>query len=118
MSLPSRPVADATPPHAQLIQMCTAYWVSRLRDHAAEDTPIDLPTDRPRAAEQSFRGGTLVFEVPSETTSRLRDLASSLGVSAFAVALSAFGLVSLMRSARAWDDPQIRARIVGIVSAG
>ncbi|WP_437671269.1 amino acid adenylation domain-containing protein [Sorangium sp. So ce131] len=67
-----------------------AYWVSRLRDHAAEDTPIDLPADRPRAPEQSFRGGTLVFDVPSETTSRLRQLASSLGVSSFAVALSAF----------------------------
>ncbi|AUX45960.1 uncharacterized protein SOCE26_074620 [Sorangium cellulosum] len=70
-----------------------AYWVSRLRDHAAEDTPIDLPADRPRAAEQSFRGGTLVFDVPSETTSRLRDLASSLGVSSFAVALSAFRIL-------------------------
>ncbi|XXX73992.1 amino acid adenylation domain-containing protein [Sorangium sp. So ce134] len=70
-----------------------AYWVSRLRDHAAEDTPIDLPADRPRPAEQSFRGGTLVFDVPPETTSRLRELASSLGVSAFAVALSAFRIL-------------------------
>nr|AYM54219.1 protease do [Sorangium cellulosum] len=70
-----------------------AYWVSRLRDHAAEDTPIELPADRPRAAEQSFRGGTLVFEVPSETASRLRALASSLGVSSFAVALSAFRIL-------------------------
>ncbi|WP_394839419.1 amino acid adenylation domain-containing protein [Pendulispora rubella] len=70
-----------------------AYWTERLREHAIEDSPIDLPADRPRPAEQSFRGATIVFDVPSETAAGLRKLASSLGVSSFAIALHAFRIL-------------------------
>ena len=39
------------PPHAQLIQMATAYWVSRLLYVAAQLNLADCLAERPRTAE-------------------------------------------------------------------
>ncbi|GHJ41634.1 non-ribosomal peptide synthetase [Streptomyces sp. TS71-3] len=41
-----------------------AYWRGRL----ADPVPLDLPTDRPRPAVQSLRGGRYTFELPAGLT--------------------------------------------------
>jgi hypothetical protein len=52
MSSPSRPITDATPPHAQLIQMSTAYWVSRIVHLAAELSLADHLAAGPLSADE------------------------------------------------------------------
>ena len=52
MSSNSRPTADAVPPHAQLIQMCTAYWVSRIVHVAAELGLADHLSAGPLTADE------------------------------------------------------------------
>src|SRR5688572_6439675 len=51
MSTPSRPTTDVPPPHAQLIQMSTGYWVSRLVHLAAELGLADHLAAGPLSAE-------------------------------------------------------------------
>lgn len=52
MSNTSRPISDATPAHAQLIQMGTAYWVSRLVHLAAELGLADQLATGPLTADE------------------------------------------------------------------
>ena len=65
----------------------TAYW-RRALDGAPSF--IDLPTDRPRPAEPSFRGALHTFPVPAEAAERLRALASAEHVTPFMAMLAAF----------------------------
>ncbi len=66
------------------------YFVSRLRGAPAT---IQLPLDRPRPAAQDYLGRRQSLTIPSETTSRLRSLASGLGVTMFMATLSAFAVL-------------------------
>src|SRR5262249_36861677 len=56
-------------------------------------TVLDLPTDRPRPPEQSFRGAQHPIAVPEEVVTRLRALAQTEGVTLFVVLLAAFKAV-------------------------
>ena len=49
-----------------------AYWTERLSDAPAS---LDLPTDRPRPAEQSFDGGTRTLHIPGARAAALAALA-------------------------------------------
>ncbi|MFL6233377.1 MAG: amino acid adenylation domain-containing protein, partial [Thermoanaerobaculia bacterium] len=55
--------------------------------------PLDLPTDRPRPATQTFRGGAVPVELPAELVGGLRDLARQRGATAFMTLLAAWGAV-------------------------
>ncbi|WP_371669343.1 amino acid adenylation domain-containing protein [Streptomyces sp. NBC_00289] len=59
-----------------------AYWRDRL---AGAPELLDLPTDRPRPAEATYRGDVVPFEVPAGLTDRLLDLARRERVSLFMV---------------------------------
>ncbi|HSF42928.1 MAG TPA: amino acid adenylation domain-containing protein [Thermoanaerobaculia bacterium] len=63
-----------------------AYWRERLAG-----TPVlHLPTDRPRPAVASPRGGSRRIEIPAERTARLRAASRSLGVTPFMTLLGGF----------------------------
>lgn len=56
------------------------YWRRLLADLPAA---INLPTDRPRPAQQSFEGRTLYFEIPLATTVQLETLSREWGATVF-----------------------------------
>ncbi|WP_129782634.1 non-ribosomal peptide synthetase [Peristeroidobacter soli] len=66
------------------------YWRERLSGAPPE---LDLPTDRPRPAVESFRGSELKFEVSAAITRALKDLAIRERVTLFMVVLTAFQIV-------------------------
>ncbi|HSF40852.1 MAG TPA: amino acid adenylation domain-containing protein [Thermoanaerobaculia bacterium] len=51
---------------------------------------LDLPTDRPRPAVQSYRGDTLGFLLPPEASAAVPALAQRVGATPFMVLLAAF----------------------------
>jgi len=63
----------------------TAYWKERLR---GAPTLIGLPTDRPRPAEQSYRGAAYDFAIPQEASARLAALAQGEGATLFMALLA------------------------------
>ncbi|HYH44687.1 MAG TPA: amino acid adenylation domain-containing protein, partial [Thermoanaerobaculia bacterium] len=63
-----------------------AYWRERLR--GAPDV-LELPADRPRPPEQSFRGDTLELALPAGTSAGLERLAES-GTTRFMLLLTGF----------------------------
>ncbi len=63
-----------------------AYWRRQLADLSA----LDLPTDRPRPRQQTFRGGRYETVFPSAVTKALRKLAQSEGATLYMALLTAF----------------------------
>ncbi len=63
-----------------------AYWKEQLRDIPAA---LELPTDRPRPAVPSFRGGQLTFAFPEDVIRSLNELARREGATLYMVLLSA-----------------------------
>jgi amino acid adenylation domain-containing protein len=84
------------------------YWSSAL---AGAPSLLGLPTDRPRPAEQTFRGAVHRFQLPSSTVAATRRLADAENVTLFMVTLAAFQAL-LGRYARTEDV------IVGTPDAG
>ncbi|MBD8529926.1 non-ribosomal peptide synthetase [Massilia sp. CFBP 13647] len=76
-----------------------AYWERQL---AGLPPLLGLPTDRPRPAEQSFRGATINFVVGAELVARLQELNRSCGSTLFMCLGAAFALL-LGRYARQHD---------------
>ncbi|HEX7331329.1 MAG TPA: amino acid adenylation domain-containing protein [Pyrinomonadaceae bacterium] len=64
-----------------------AYWQRQL---ANAPEALNLPTDKPRAAAQSFNGETLPFELPSTLVKELKQLADEQDATLFMVLLAAF----------------------------
>ena len=75
------------------------YWQERLSGAPAA---LDLPTDRPRPAVQSFRGGRVPLVLSAELTAKLQALARSRGRDAVHGAAGRLpgGAVALERSGR------------------
>lgn len=63
-----------------------AYWSTQL----AGLTPLELPTDRPRPATRSTKGGEVSFEIPAELSRRLATLFNAHRVTPFMGLLAAF----------------------------
>ena len=66
------------------------YWRTDLQDAPAA---IDLPTDRPRPAEQTFNGAGLLRTLPKELGNQLQTLASTENCTLYMLALAAFELL-------------------------
>jgi amino acid adenylation domain-containing protein len=77
----------------------TEYWKERLR---GAPTLIGLPTDRPRPAEQTYRGAAFDFAVPEELAARLAALAQREGATLFMALLAV--LASLLGRYSGEDD--------------
>ncbi|GAB4567998.1 MAG: non-ribosomal peptide synthetase [Haliangiales bacterium] len=68
-----------------------SYWREQLRGCKPA---LDLPSDRPRPRQQSYRGDTATFQVDADTTSALRALAAREDTTLFVLLLAVFqGLI-------------------------
>ncbi|MEF7612900.1 amino acid adenylation domain-containing protein [Aquincola sp. MAHUQ-54] len=63
-----------------------AYWRSQL----AELTPLQLPADRPRPPQQSYRGDHVPYAMTPRLTEAVKALAAAHGATPFMVMLAAF----------------------------
>lgn len=84
------------------------HWKEHL---AGAPAALDLPTDRPRPAVQTFNGGVFGFQLDHELTESVDALAKGSGVTLFATLLSAYNLL-LHRYCRQDDI------VVGVPLAG
>jgi non-ribosomal peptide synthetase component F len=66
------------------------YWQSRL---AGAPPLLQLPTDRPRPAKQSYNGDTAAFSVPRPVADRLTELTREGEASLFMTLLSAYAIL-------------------------
>lgn len=66
------------------------YWKQQL---AGISSPIDLPSDRPRPAVQTFRGGRVPFQLDATLCQRLRTLARANQSTLFMTLLAAFAVL-------------------------
>ena len=66
------------------------YWKQQL---SAAPVVLELPTDRPRPAVQSYRGATLYASVPQPLADQLKQLARQQEATLFMVLLAAFNIV-------------------------
>ena len=64
-----------------------SYWKTKL---ANEPEPVDLPSDRPRPATESFHGGRCTEQLSPELTAALRSRAQEEGATLFMILLAAF----------------------------
>ena len=70
----------------QIIPRHLPYWKQQLADLAG----LRLPTDFPRPAQQSFKGGTVSLALPQSLKADLVKLGQQQGVTLFMVLLAAF----------------------------
>ena len=75
-----------------------AYWENQL---AGPLPVLDLPTDFPRPAPQSFRGATRHFDLEPELTAEILALCEARGVSLYAALLAAFQVLLVATPASA-----------------
>ncbi|MDD5275159.1 MAG: amino acid adenylation domain-containing protein [Methylovulum sp.] len=83
----------------KVLQMQTEFWQKHL---AGAPALLELPTDRPRPAQQSYRGGSIELSLPAGLAAKLRDTAQHHGVTLFMVLLS--GWSALMSRLSGQDD--------------
>ncbi|MFY0567266.1 non-ribosomal peptide synthase/polyketide synthase [Archangium lansingense] len=73
-----------------VLQAQLDYWRQQLSGAPAL---LELPTDRPRPAVQSYRGAVLPLHLPAQLASRLNALARQHGATPFMVLLAAWQLL-------------------------
>ncbi|MET0396224.1 MAG: condensation domain-containing protein, partial [Longimicrobiaceae bacterium] len=71
----------------EMLERQISYWKKRLADAPAL---VELPTDRPRPAVQTFRGAHERIELPGELLERLRALCRSERATLYMAVLAAF----------------------------
>ncbi|MDL4819442.1 non-ribosomal peptide synthetase [Actinomadura opuntiae] len=91
-----------------LISQQIAYWRDALAGLPEE---LELPADRPRPAEASYRGATARFRLGPEVHAALRALSLDTGASPFMVAQAAFA--ALLTRLGAGTDVPIGSPIAG-----
>src|SRR3989440_9084203 len=75
-----------------------AYWQQHL---AGAPAVLELPTDRPRPAVQTFRGALHSFELPKPLSQGLKKLSQGEGVTLFMTLLAAFQTLLLRYTGQA-----------------
>ena len=85
-----------------------SYWVNQFKD----DIPVlNLPTNYPRPAMQSFEGKKIYSTIDSEQTEKLNVLAKSLGVTPYMMLLSIYYI--LLYKYTSQDDIVVGSPVVG-----
>ena len=87
-----------------------AYWKEQLQD---VPPVLELPTDRPRLAVESFRGATATVTLPAGLSTKLRDLSHEQGATLFMTLLAGFQLLLSRYSGQ--DDVAVGAPIANRV---
>ena len=75
--------------YGEVLDTQLAYWKKRLENLSI----VNLPTDRPRAARQSFRGARVPIRLPQALTASVNDLSDRSAVTPFMTLLAAFQLL-------------------------
>src|SRR5690606_32459564 len=75
------------------------YWKTQLRGAPQQ---LELPTDRPRPAIETFKGAMLSFALSAALSKRLKELAQREGTTLFIVTLAAYQVL-LARMSRQHD---------------
>ncbi|MDG9872544.1 amino acid adenylation domain-containing protein [Pseudomonas juntendi] len=79
------------------LQAQLAFWKANLEDDFAV---LELPADRLRPQQQSYRGGRIDVQLPAELTGQLRRLAVAANATLFHVFLASFALLLSRYSGR------------------
>ncbi|HEV3052247.1 MAG TPA: condensation domain-containing protein, partial [Longimicrobium sp.] len=91
-----------------VLEQQLAYWKERL---AGAPELLELPTDHPRPAVQTFRGAHERIELPLELLERLQRLGRSEGTTLYMVVLAAFQV--LLSKYAGTDDVVVGSPIAG-----
>ncbi|MEA5601254.1 non-ribosomal peptide synthetase [Nostoc sp. UHCC 0252] len=83
----------------EILESQENYWKQQLGDASQL---LDLPTDYPRPAQQSYQGGREEYRLSHELTQKLKILSQKYGVSLFMTLLTAFNIL-LSRYSRQED---------------
>ncbi|WP_163510266.1 non-ribosomal peptide synthetase [Fodinicola acaciae] len=83
----------------EVLERHLGFWAGKL---AGAPATLELPTDRPRPARQSFRGDAIQLPVPPELVKRLRTFAHTNEVTLFSVMLAGFS--ALLKRYTGQDD--------------
>jgi amino acid adenylation domain-containing protein len=83
------------------------FWRATLADAPT----LALPTDRPRPAVQSFRGGLVSFELSPETSAAVTELARAAGATTYMTLLAAYAL--LLQRWSGSDDVIVGSPVAG-----
>ncbi|MFB2837780.1 amino acid adenylation domain-containing protein [Floridanema evergladense] len=83
----------------EILETQKNYWKQQLKD---APQLLDLPTDYPRPAQQSYQGGREEYSLSGELTEKLKLLSQKQGVSLFMTLLTAFNIL-LSRYSRQED---------------
>ncbi len=84
------------------------YWQHQL---AGMPALLELPTDRPRPAKQSFRGAIVRRQLPVEVLERIRDVGESEDATLFMTLLTAY--VMLLARYSGQDDVVVAVPVAG-----
>ena len=90
-----------------VLEQQLAYW----RQALAGLPTLDLPTDRPRPAAASYRGGCVQFEVPESLTRSLKELSRREGATLFMTLLAAYQVLLFRYSGQ--EDIAVGVPIAG-----
>lgn len=91
----------------EVLEKQLSYWRQQLKDLSV----LDLPTDRPRPAKQSYRGAQLHSDLPAVLTEKLKELSQRAGVTLFMTLLAAFQM--LLQRYSGQDDIVVGTPIAG-----
>ncbi|APB69496.1 non-ribosomal peptide synthase/polyketide synthase [Paenibacillus polymyxa] len=94
--------------YGQLLQPQKEYWLEQL---SGELPVLELPTDFPRPAVQSFDGRTVKFYIEKDRTEKLKELAVRTGTTLYMVLLSAYTI--LMHKYSGQEDLIVGTPIAG-----
>lgn len=86
-----------------------SYWLEVFAEDQPE--PLDIPTDRPRGAKRQYNGNTVHRELPKKLCLGVKEAAKQLGVSQFALLLSAYS--ALLSRLTSQED-----MVIGVPTAG
>lgn len=89
---------------ARLTDGVIAGELDHWRGALAGSVPVELPTDRPRAAVRDGRGSVVHFSVPAPVVTALTELGRQHGATPFATLLTAYATLLAAHSGQ-WDVP-------------
>ncbi|MFE9778675.1 amino acid adenylation domain-containing protein [Streptomyces sp. NPDC005775] len=89
---------------ARLTDGVIARELDHWRGALAGSVPVELPTDRPRAAVRDGRGSVVHFSVPAPVVTALTELGRQHGATPFTTLLTAYATLLAAHSGQ-WDVP-------------